>query len=258
MPAGYLRGSNKTRTSISTADWRPDLPRAGTQMVCGVLRASDAVLPRSGSRRCLRKCVRCLRRDTHQRPTFGSRRRHARNRRHADPPPCDRRARASANLPHGIRRDMAVRARRGRGTSPTRPAAHRALHAARSGSLRPVDRPVHVGQHRLGRLDGAAGVGVSLPPFWRRLRRRGSRGATTAARHVGWAVHSAMGLANRHTQLRRKCALWGPTWGLSATAPKTLTISKGLGVPYGIRTRAANVKGWCPRPLDERDAADVA
>ena len=27
------------------------------------------------------------------------------------------------------------------------------------------------------------------------------------------------------------------------------------GVPYGIRTRAANVKGWCPRPLDERDKA---
>jgi hypothetical protein len=30
---------------------------------------------------------------------------------------------------------------------------------------------------------------------------------------------------------------------------------KGSGVPYGIRTRAANVKGWCPRPLDERDKA---
>ena len=28
------------------------------------------------------------------------------------------------------------------------------------------------------------------------------------------------------------------------------------GVPYGIRTRAANVKGWCPRPLDERDKAE--
>ena len=28
---------------------------------------------------------------------------------------------------------------------------------------------------------------------------------------------------------------------------------RGNGVPYGIRTRAANVKGWCPRPLDERD-----
>jgi hypothetical protein len=25
------------------------------------------------------------------------------------------------------------------------------------------------------------------------------------------------------------------------------------GVPYGIRTRVTNVKGWCPRPLDERD-----
>ncbi len=26
-----------------------------------------------------------------------------------------------------------------------------------------------------------------------------------------------------------------------------------IGVPYGIRTRVTNVKGWCPRPLDERD-----
>jgi hypothetical protein len=25
------------------------------------------------------------------------------------------------------------------------------------------------------------------------------------------------------------------------------------GVPYGIRTRVTNVKGWCPGPLDERD-----
>ena len=29
----------------------------------------------------------------------------------------------------------------------------------------------------------------------------------------------------------------------------------GNGVPYGIRTRVTNVKGWCPRPLDERDMA---
>ena len=26
------------------------------------------------------------------------------------------------------------------------------------------------------------------------------------------------------------------------------------GVPYGIRTRVTNVKGWCPGPLDERDS----
>ena len=28
---------------------------------------------------------------------------------------------------------------------------------------------------------------------------------------------------------------------------------KNSGVPYGIRTRVAAVKGQCPRPLDERD-----
>jgi site-specific DNA recombinase len=28
----------------------------------------------------------------------------------------------------------------------------------------------------------------------------------------------------------------------------------GIGVPYGIRTRVTNVKGWCPGPLDEGDS----
>ena len=32
-------------------------------------------------------------------------------------------------------------------------------------------------------------------------------------------------------------------------------ILKSLGVPYGIRTRVAAVKGRCPGPLDERDRA---
>src|SRR6185312_12580839 len=31
-------------------------------------------------------------------------------------------------------------------------------------------------------------------------------------------------------------------------------IIEAIGVPYGIRTRVTNVKGWCPRPLDERDS----
>ncbi len=31
-----------------------------------------------------------------------------------------------------------------------------------------------------------------------------------------------------------------------------------LGIPYGIRTRVAAVKGQCPRPLDERDICDIA
>ena len=36
-----------------------------------------------------------------------------------------------------------------------------------------------------------------------------------------------------------------------AASPRT-------GVPYGIRTRVTNVKGWCPGPLDERDSAPRA
>src|SRR5580698_1689568 len=43
---------------------------------------------------------------------------------------------------------------------------------------------------------------------------------------------------------------WSPT-----DTPKPLQI-KGFGVvfrstPNGIRTRAATLKGWCPRPLDD-------
>ena len=33
---------------------------------------------------------------------------------------------------------------------------------------------------------------------------------------------------------------------------------RNSGVPYGIRTRVAAVKGQCPRPLDERDKAEGA
>ncbi len=33
--------------------------------------------------------------------------------------------------------------------------------------------------------------------------------------------------------------------------------SRKNGVPYGIRTRVAAVKGRCPRPLDERDALSL-
>ena len=46
----------------------------------------------------------------------------------------------------------------------------------------------------------------------------------------------------------------GYSW-LVAVTPKPLPI-KGFGVifqstPNGIRTRAATLKGWCPRPLDD-------
>ena len=35
---------------------------------------------------------------------------------------------------------------------------------------------------------------------------------------------------------------------------KLVGFSKS-GIPYGIRTRVAAVKGRCPKPLDERDAS---
>ena len=34
--------------------------------------------------------------------------------------------------------------------------------------------------------------------------------------------------------------------------PKSASDLGVLGSPYGIRTRAATLRGWCPRPLDER------
>ena len=34
--------------------------------------------------------------------------------------------------------------------------------------------------------------------------------------------------------------------------PQSASDLDFLGSPYGIRTRAATLRGWCPRPLDER------
>ena len=34
--------------------------------------------------------------------------------------------------------------------------------------------------------------------------------------------------------------------------PRSASDLDFLGSPYGIRTRAATLRGWCPRPLDER------
>ena len=37
-----------------------------------------------------------------------------------------------------------------------------------------------------------------------------------------------------------------------------IVMESKIGIPYGIRTRVAAVKGRCPRPLDERDALDMS
>jgi hypothetical protein len=37
---------------------------------------------------------------------------------------------------------------------------------------------------------------------------------------------------------------------------KLLFSFRKNGVPTGIRTPVATVKGWCPRPLDDGDALD--
>ena len=38
---------------------------------------------------------------------------------------------------------------------------------------------------------------------------------------------------------------------------KALNYHGNDGIPYGIRTRVAAVKGRCPKPLDERDASGM-
>ena len=47
---------------------------------------------------------------------------------------------------------------------------------------------------------------------------------------------------------RRRQAGAGNTKG----TPRSASGLRCLGSPYGIRTRAATLRGWCPRPLDER------
>ena len=46
---------------------------------------------------------------------------------------------------------------------------------------------------------------------------------------------------------------------LSKSRIKIIKVSSKLrnGIPYGIRTRVAAVKGRCPKPLDERDVSGL-
>ena len=46
----------------------------------------------------------------------------------------------------------------------------------------------------------------------------------------------------------------GSDTGTAGTCCGSGGADRIAGVPYGIRTRVTNVKGWCPGPLDERDA----
>ena len=43
-------------------------------------------------------------------------------------------------------------------------------------------------------------------------------------------------------------------WPLKAFNEQGIEYNKKIGVPNGIRTRVAGVKGQCPRPLDDGDA----
>jgi hypothetical protein len=45
---------------------------------------------------------------------------------------------------------------------------------------------------------------------------------------------------------------------LSGEPKRAKKLLKNYGIPNGIRTRVTNVKGWCPRPLDDGDKAICA
>ena len=47
----------------------------------------------------------------------------------------------------------------------------------------------------------------------------------------------------------------GPLYALDRRRDTMALTAFKIGVPTGIRTPVLTVKGWCPRPLDDGDAA---
>jgi hypothetical protein len=123
----------------------------------------------------------------------------------------------------------------------------------------------------LGSIDGMAGwakcAGEAIPQCRLRFFVSAVLGHTTqsAARETGHedanGVGDCVGVRRRDWAQQRipmpsnvlqlPSALPAPEW------PKSGHIIDNTGVPYGIRTRVTNVKGWCPRPLDERDRSKL-
>ena len=62
----------------------------------------------------------------------------------------------------------------------------------------------------------------------------------------------------RHIECQRDQTTVAQTPGFAGIFLRMVTSSESwwraqIGVPNGIRTRVTNVKGWCPRPLDDGD-----
>ena len=66
---------------------------------------------------------------------------------------------------------------------------------------------------------------------------------------IGNVLWSVKGVSNNIWQRRQ--------WILDSHQGGVFQPVDSDGVPYGIRTRVTNVKGWCPRPLDEGDCGAV-
>src|SRR4029079_6565835 len=83
---------------------------------------------------------------------------------------------------------------------------------------------------------------------------RSRRPTATPCRTVGFSL-DGQSTADLH---ETRCIAAACTGGVEITAKPFLTARHLApdGVPNGIRTRVTNVKGWCPRPLDDGDEAN--
>ena len=110
---------------------------------------------------------------------------------------------------------------------------------------------------RTGYLYGAGrprrrdGSGSSRPdPSPRRCR---SPGRSDADPSLIWRAHARTApLTSARSPHAAATATRSRSSRSTTGAGDPRLAAKVLGSPYGIRTRAATLRGWCPRPLDER------
>ena len=112
----------------------------------------------------------------------------------------------------------------------------------RQGEASPHARPRHhslIGQNDTQRTADAT------------LSRRHRAAARSSGKPSGTGEAKAPVQAGRSDHSVRQSSS-SPNPRTERDPPKRASDLVFLGSPYGIRTRAATLRGWCPRPLDER------